>query len=227
MPPFRELNDAQLAKLDDDELIEQIRRAREAGRSDAAELAAKVLAFGYSERVANFVRIRLQSKGAVVYEEVAERSLHDALLAATEFRGEKLPEFGGLVFRIAHRRIADYLRRNRIDADPLFYVDRSGELREREKPVADRADEIAELEVKVAAFTSCLDDLNEVHRQVVHLVRFHGLRHAEVAERINGQFEGRLNDPMSEQNVSQIDSRFGKCLERALDEAEGAGPDDD
>ena len=157
---------------------------------------------------------------------MAERSIHDAIFAASTFRGEKLPEFGGLVFTIAHRRIDDYHRKKKIEADPLFYIDKDGELRVREKAVPDRTDEVVEREHKGSAFRRCFERLNAVHKRVVYLVRFEGLAHKETAEKINGQPGERPDDPMTEQNVSKIDSRFGKCLDKEL-EGRGAANDDD
>lgn len=222
---FRELNDAQLAQLDDERIVEYIRAARQAERGDAVEVATQVLAFKYEEKVLGYVRTRMERFGSAVYEEVAEVALSDTVVAAVGFRGETLPEFGGLVFRIAALRIADYHRKKRIDPLPLIFIDHDGEVKTREAPVDDRTDEIAELSLRVPVFKQCHEELNPVHREVVRLVRFEGLAHKEVADEINRQFPDTSDDPMTDQNVAQIDSRFTKCLKRGLDDAEGTADD--
>lgn len=218
---FREHNDAALAKLDDEKIIEYIRSARKAGKKDAIEMATQVLAFKYQEKVLGYVRARMERFGSAIYEEVAEVALSDAVVASVRFRGEVLPEFGGLVFRIAFLRIQDYHRKKRIDTEPLTFIDKDGEVRTKEAPVPDKTEQIAELSVRVPVFKKCFAELNPVHQEVIRLVRYQGLSHKAVAEEINRQFSGDSDDPMTDQNVAKIDSRFGKSLKRALDDAEG------
>ena len=58
------------------------------------------------------------------------------------------------------------------------------------------------------------------HREVVIRVRFRRVSHKEAAEYVNRHFGDETDDPMTEQNVSQINSRFGKRLKELLREAE-------
>jgi RNA polymerase sigma factor (sigma-70 family) len=213
---FRELNDAELARLGDQELVAYIVDARKAGRTDAAVVAAQVLAFRYEDRIRAFVATRLESKGRAEADDVAERTMSDAIASVAGFEGESLPEFGGWIFRIAKNRIVDYHRKGRVDQVPLEWRTPDGEWAEREietgdpTAVIDRGDLISQ----------ALSELSEVHREVVIRVRFRRFSHKEAAEDVNRHFPEEMNDPMTEQNVSQINSRFGKRLKELLREAE-------
>ena len=128
---FRGLNDAQLAKLSDEELIAYIVRARAAGREDAAALAAQILAFKLEGEVIGWFWNQIGSKGQVVVEELAAVTIRDAIKWAEAFRGETRNEFRAAVFRIAKRRRVDYLRKKRVDTISFAWAG-SEESEERE-----------------------------------------------------------------------------------------------
>ena len=139
---FRERNDAELARLGDGELIAYIVDARRAGRIEAAVMAAQVLALRYEPRIRGYVATRLQSKGRAVSDDVAERTISDAIVSVANFEGESLPEFGGWIFQIAKFRIVDYHRKGRVDEAPLEFKSPDGEwvrARDRERR-SDRGD---------------------------------------------------------------------------------------
>lgn len=223
---FRELNDAQLAKLDDEKIIEYIRRARAAKRDDAVKVAARVLAFKHQVAVQGYVGSRMRRFGSITYDEVAEVALQDAIVAAVNFRGETLPEFGGLVYRIAGLRIADYHRKKRLDTTPLVFLSADGEVVWRDIPAPDSTDAVIASAIYKPVFRSCYEALNDRHKRVVVLRRFDDLSHKEVAAEINRQLPEGATDLMTDQNVAKIDSRFDECLQKGLDEAEGE-PDHD
>jgi RNA polymerase sigma factor (sigma-70 family) len=220
---FRERNDVDLARLGDEELVAYLVEARRAGRTEAAVTAAQVLALRYEPRIRGFVANRLGSKGAAVVDDVAERTLTDAIASAAGFGGESVKEFGAWIFRIARRRIVDYHRKGRVDEIPLEVETKEGETVERVIKTGDPTRVIDHASV----INQALGEQNDAHREATVLVRFRGYAHKEAADEVNRQFKGKLNDPMTEQNVSQINSRFGKRLDELLDEAEEPPPVDD
>ena len=119
------------------ELVAYILEARRSGRSEAAVLAAQMLAFRYEPRIRAFVRTRLGSKGEIVTDEVAGRTFSDAIASIANFEGESVPEFGGWIFRIAKNRIVDYHRKGRVDQTPLEIRTEEGEWRERDIETGD------------------------------------------------------------------------------------------
>jgi RNA polymerase sigma factor (sigma-70 family) len=222
VPNFREMSDAELAKLSDETLIDYVVRARAAGKLDAAIDATRVLASRYERMVLGFVHNRLGSKGPAVCDEVAEVIIFDAIKSAPGFEGEDVRSFRGWIFRIARNRIVDYHRKGRVDEIPLEFETREGETREREIVTGDPTKVID----RSSVINQALFELNDVHKLVVFLVRFRGLSHKKTATQINRHFGDALNDPMNEQNVNKINSRFGQRLDDLLDEAEDPPPHD-
>jgi RNA polymerase sigma factor (sigma-70 family) len=223
---LRELNDTELAELAQDSeerLLAYIVEARDAERIEAAVTAAQVLAYRYERQISGFVFNQLGSKGPLVVEEVAERTISDAIGSAAGFAGMTVPEFRGWIYRIARRRIADYHRKGRVDEIPLEVRTEAGETREREIRTGDPTEVID----RTSVINQALDELNEVHREVVIRVRFRRLSHKKTADEVNRHFGNILKDPMTEQNVNQINSRFGKRLDELLEEADDPPPPDD
>ena len=211
---FRELNDAELYELSDDELVAYIVSARAAGRTRAAEVGVQILAYKHERQVTGFVFNQLGSKGAEVVEQVAARTIADAIAAAASFEGETIEEFRGFLFRIARRRRVDYLRKNRVDEVPLVN-ERDEDAREREFSEGDPLEAVDRASVFNQAFRELQRD---DHKLVVLLTVFHDLPAKEVAEQVNRQFAAASDDTMSEQNVNQINSRFRKRLDELLDD---------
>ncbi|HVX32924.1 MAG TPA: RNA polymerase sigma factor [Solirubrobacterales bacterium] len=218
MAAYRPIDEASLARLDDSGLIEQALAARAAGDLEQAELALKIFAFGLEAPLRTFVRGRMGSHGDAVVEEITERALEDAIRSIARLRGETAEEGRAFVFKIARLRIADFLRKGRVDTDSIDGdgagpLDRQGEL-----SVGDIADAI---DTKLV-FDQALEGLRPDHREAVELFLVSGYSARETAEMVGSRFDGSGDDSMSEQNVNQIVSRFRKDL-RARLAREGSG----
>jgi RNA polymerase sigma factor (sigma-70 family) len=232
MAPFREFRDDELAGLSDEELMDYIRRARAAGRMDAASTAARILAFSYEDMVRSFVRNRVSDMGDQVIEDIVEVAVFDAVRSAESFKGETVPQFRAFVYTIAGRRIDDYHRKGRVrhgDKDikvkttPLEY-ESDEEIRHHDEPVIDPSDALLE----GILFSQALFELErDDHRMVIELRRFRGLSYREIADEVNRHFGGRVDDSMTENNANKIDSRFEERFQRLLVEAEDPPPLDD
>jgi RNA polymerase sigma factor (sigma-70 family) len=165
---------------------------------------------------------QLGSKGPGAVEEVAARTIADAIRSASSFEGATIEEFRGWLFRIARRRRADYLRKSRVDEVPMTWGG-GDELSEREFGEGDPIEAVDRADV----FNQALAELGQdSHKLVVFLSFFHDLPAKEVAEQVSRHFEPVSDDPMTDQNVNQINSRFRKRLDELLSEAdEPARPD--
>src|SRR5262245_52496155 len=119
MTMFRRLREEDLAGLGDEALIEYVLEAREAGDPDAAQLALRMFAFGMQDRLLTHVRSKLDTHGNVVIDEIAAKALEDSIRSIHKLRGASAGEARAFVFRVAHHRIVDYLRSNRIDTTPI------------------------------------------------------------------------------------------------------------
>ncbi len=200
-------------------------KARAAGRIEAAVLAVQVLAYGHERRISGFIYNQLGSKGADVVDEVAARTIADAIRSAASFEGRSIGEFRAWVFTIARRRRADYLRKKRVDEVPSVTDYGEGE-REDEHAAGNPIDAVDDASV----FNQALSELSQdAHKLVVLLGVIHDLPHKQIAVQVNRQFGEQLDDPMTENNASQILSRFKKRLDELLDEADDPPPppDDD
>jgi DNA-directed RNA polymerase specialized sigma24 family protein len=223
LAPFRKLRDDELQRLDDERIVAYIVGARRARQDEAAVEAARVLAWRYSDRILGFVYNKLGSKGPLVVENIAELTISDAIASAESFAGESIQEFRGWIFQIARFRIVDYHRSGRVSERPLELRVGEGETIEWEGRSGD-----ATVAVDLASvWNQAYSGLSEVHKAVVVMVRLRGLSHKRAAEQVNRQFGDRLDDPMTEENVSQINSRFGKELDRLLVAADHPPPPDD
>jgi RNA polymerase sigma factor (sigma-70 family) len=223
---FRELNDVELAELardSEERLIAYIAEARRVGRDDAAIRAAQILAFRYQERIRGFVLGQVRKRGAAVADEIAERAIGDAIASVESFAGSSIGEFRSWIFTIARRRIIDYLRRGRVREEPLEIDWGEGERERKEMGTADPLEAVD----RGSIFNQAFSELNHSHKLVICLVRFYDLPHRKVAEQVNRHFGDQLNDPMTEQNVNQINSRFDKRLDKLLGEADDPPPVDD
>jgi RNA polymerase sigma factor (sigma-70 family) len=220
---FRERNDAEMARMTDDELIAHIAAARAKDQDDQAVMAVQILAYRHERAVLAFIQKELGSKGPQVVEEVAERTIADAIRSAASFEGVVIEEFRGWLFQVARRRRVDYLRKRRVEEVPLARGGEDGE--EREFGEGDPLDAVD----RASIFNQAIAELQkDSHKLVVYLSTFHDLPARETVEQVNRHFEGGSDDPMTEQNVNKINSRFRKRLDELLDEADDPQrPDDD
>jgi DNA-directed RNA polymerase specialized sigma24 family protein len=214
MSAFRQLDETELAKLDDGELVDYAIAAREAGRREEATVALRIFAFGMEDALRAFVRARLDSHGDVVIEEVAERALEDAIRSIETLRGRTAAEARGFVFKIARLRIADYHRRGRVEATPLD-PDEGGA---GEGAGLSTDGEAAAVDTRVLV-EETMASLRPDHRAVVEQFVLRGDSARETAEDVASRFDAGPDDSMSEQNVHQIASRFRKELRARLEAA--------
>jgi DNA-directed RNA polymerase specialized sigma24 family protein len=233
VPSFRELSEHELDQLSDEELVAYIVRARDSGHLDAAVTGAQLLVFRYEDAVRGFVFNRIGDLGDTVCDQVAGVALGDAAEAAAGFRGDTLGQFRGLVFKITRLRIVDhhrgrYQKDGTIVREEPLEPDRGDDGPARELGGDDPTDERIERLHRGSVFKRVFSKLNRVHQMVILLVKFKDLPHREVADQVNRHFEGDLNDPMTEQNVNKINSRFDQEMDKLLDEDDPpAGNDDD
>ena len=226
---FRQRSDPELdrlAKEDEERLLAYIVEARRADRIEAATRGAQILAWSYEKKVRAFVLNRLGSKGPLVVEELAELHPHRRGRVGREVRG------------VDDRRVP----RARLHASPAggsrTTSTRSGSARSPSTSTGARARRSATRPTRAATtrrsaiedssvWNQAFEELNDSHKLVICLVRFYDLPHKKVAEQVNRHFKGQLPDPMTEQNVNQINSRFDKRLDELLREADDPQPPDD
>ncbi len=165
----------------------------------------------------------MRERGSAVADEIAEKAIGDAIASVGGFAGASVGEFRAWVFTIARRRIYDYLRKGRVREEPLEIDWGEGETERKEMGAGDPIDAVD----RGSIFGQAFSELNDAHKLVICLVRFYDLPHKKVAEQVNRHFGDQLNDPMTEQNVNQINSRFDKRLDRLLDDADDPRPPDD
>ncbi len=221
MAAFRRLNDAQLDRLDDEELIGHALAARDAGQIAQMELALKIFVWKQEAIVRGFVAGRLDKQGDVVIDQVAGLAFVDSVAAIIGFRGGTPPEARGLVIRIARRRIADFHRKGRVDTVALEWEGEDGELKSL---VPGRLAEQGALDAW-SLIEQALAERNELHRRVIELFFFDDLPGKQIVEQINRHEKPEGDDPLTEDNVNQIASRFRKRVGELLEEAENPEAD--
>jgi RNA polymerase sigma factor (sigma-70 family) len=201
---FQELPEHHLTTLSDDQLIDYMRRAREAGRHEAIKPAVGVLAFGYWDTLVSRARLKLPSPADA--QDVAGEAVASAIASA--FDGKSVGEFRSWLHTILNRRIADYLetRKRKPRTTPLPTE------HEREEDVWG-AEPAVEFEGEALFARDCLDRAyGEIedgrHRRVIDLYVLGPHAAAEAAELVgNG---------MTEANVHQIASRFQRRFKLLL-----------
>jgi RNA polymerase sigma factor (sigma-70 family) len=148
-----------------------------------------------------------------VVEELAAVTIRDAIRWAEAFQGETANEFRTGLYVIARRRRIDYLRKKRVDTTS-FVFEGSETDEEKEFGSGDPLDAIDSMSV----FNQAFSELNKDSHKLVILLNLYGYSYAEIAEKVTSQLAGSGDDPMSENNVSQIISRFNKRLDELLDD---------
>jgi DNA-directed RNA polymerase specialized sigma24 family protein len=102
---FRPLDEAALTRLDDDALIDYLRRARTAGHRSAGTALA-ILVFGHRHNVARRVRMKVPQAHV---EDLTADIVADAIVSA--FDGSSVGAFHSWLNTITRRAIADFHRR--------------------------------------------------------------------------------------------------------------------
>jgi RNA polymerase sigma factor (sigma-70 family) len=201
---FQQLPEHQLSTLTDDQLVDYLRRAREAGRHDAMRPAIGVLVYGHWGNLVNRARLKLPSRADA--EEVASEAVASAIASA--FDGKSIGEFRSWLHTILGRRIADHLesrkRKPRTAAlpsehageDDVWGAEPAVEFEGEALPARD-------------ALRQAYDELdNQRHRRVIDLYLL-GPRSASETAKLMG-------NRMTEANVHQIASRFQRRFKELL-----------
>ena len=214
MAAFRRLTPAQLQGLTDEELIDYLDRAREAGDASAQREAIGYLAYSFEGIIKARVTAAVPKREV---EDVTGEVMHSLVRAA--FDGKLIGQFGAFVRTITKRRIADFHRdrKRRPRTDSLAEEhEGDGEISggraqvDDELGAADLRDVIGRL----------LATRNPLHQKVIRLygpgvAGFENLSAEEVCDRIAADGSG---DAMSVDNVAKIWSRFKGDLRRQLDD---------
>ena len=205
MPDFRELPAQRLAGLGDDQLVDYLRRAREAGRHDAMRPAVAALVYGYWDTLVNRARLKLRTEADA--EEVAAEAVASAIASA--FDGKSVGEFRSWLHTILSRRIADWweAREQKLDKTALP-SEHAGddEVWGREPSVEFEGDALFARECIRGALGE-FDDPR--HRRVIELYLFGPHAAAETAKLVG--------EEMTEANVHQIASRFQRRVKELLE----------
>lgn len=212
MSDFQPLLPHQLAQLSDDELVDYIRAAREAGAAAAERDAVGYLAFAFEPTIRGWVRRRTPPQDV---DDVVMEVLASAIKAT--FDGKVVGEFGSFLKRISQRRVADYFRdgERRLNADPLPDEHEGDDDYWGAGPSEE--DETADVALRDAV-DRVLATRNALHRQVISLygsvvAGFEDLPADEVSARIAADGSG---ETVSVDNVAKIGSRFMADLREEL-----------
>jgi DNA-directed RNA polymerase specialized sigma24 family protein len=203
---FRPLPSSEIELRDrsDEDLIAYVRIARTHGDRDGADLALRVLVFGYMDHVSARVALKVPSHAV---DEVAGQALISAVTSA--FRGESVGEFRSWLHVIVDRRIADFHRAGRVEVVPLLPD------HDALASLDDTGGEIAARNVVDAAMA----ELSEPHRAAVDLYVFDGLSAHETALELAQRFASPANARISADNVHKIAQRFRDRVRASLQEA--------
>jgi RNA polymerase sigma factor (sigma-70 family) len=205
---FRELPAHRLAALGDEQLVEYLRAAREAGRHDAMRPAVAVLVHGYWDILVHRARLKLRTDADA--EEVAAETVASAIASA--FDGRSVGEFRSWLHTILSRRIADWWQKDErsVQTRPLPQPG-DEQFAGHEPAVAFEGDAMHARE----CVSRTLDELPSAHREVL-LLYVLGPHEAAEAAALAG--EG-----MTEANVHQIASRFQKRVRERLEGGHDSG----
>jgi RNA polymerase sigma factor (sigma-70 family) len=205
---FSPLPDDELHRLSDEQLVDYIRQARDAGQLRAGRRGLMFLVYGYERDVKRRISLKLPVH---LVDDVAHDALVRAIAAA--FDGSSSGEFRSWLHTIVDRTVADYYRRaERRPKEAILPSEHMGDEGVwGDEPSVESDAGAVELRIVV---DEMLDTFNDKHRQVIELHVFGGLQAGEVCDRIAG---------MSEDNVAQIASRFRRRLRERLDAEPGGG----
>jgi RNA polymerase sigma factor (sigma-70 family) len=187
---FRPLDDSDLQRLDDDRLIDYMRRARAAGHPSAGT-ALWMLVQGYWPNIERRVWLKVPPQHA---EDLAGDIVVTAITSS--FDGTSVGEFRSWLNTITSREIADFYRRGpgRIKTAAAEGVERAA------------APETGAVEM-LDTVERVLATLRADHRAIVTTVLFEDRSAAEAARAVG----------TSEANVHQIVSRFRRALRGELE----------
>jgi RNA polymerase sigma factor (sigma-70 family) len=201
---FEELPQRRLEGLSDEELVDYLRRAREAGRHDAMKTAVAVLVYGYWDNLVNRARLKLSSDADA--EDVAAEAVASAIVSA--FDGKSVGEFRSWLHTILSRRIADWYeaKERKLDKTPLPSEHQGDEQVWGREPWADfEGDALFARD----CIHQALEEIEDTrHRRVIDLYVLGPNSAADTADLVG--------DGMTEANVHQISSRFQRRVRELL-----------
>ncbi len=205
MAEFEELPERQLGDLSDEQLVDYLRRAREAGRHDAMKPAVAVLVYGYWDNLVNRARLKLRSDADA--EEVAAEAVASAIVSA--FDGKSVGEFRSWLHTILSRRIADWweAKEQKLDKTLLPSEHQGDEEVWGREPSVDFEGEALFARECIRRALEEIEDLR--HRRVIDLYVLAPNSAAETA--------ALVGDGMTEANVHQISSRFQRRVRELLE----------
>ena len=207
---FEELPEHHLSELSDEQLVDYLRAAREAGAHAAMKPAIGILVYGYWDVLVNRARMKLPPADV---EDVASEAVFSAIASA--FDGKSVGEFRSWLHTILSRRIADHLegRKRRPQTTELATEhDGSDDVWGDEPAEGFEGDALFASECLKQAYAEIE---NDGHRRVIDLHVLGPLSAADAAVEVG---EG-----MSEANVHQIASRFQRRFRELFDESDTAG----
>jgi RNA polymerase sigma factor (sigma-70 family) len=208
---FEELPEHQLGVLTDEQLVDYLRRAREAGRHQAMKPAVAVLVYGYWDSLVNRARLKLRSDADA--QDVAAEAIASAIVSA--FDGKSVGEFRSWLHTILSRRIADWweAKEQKLAKAPLPSEHEGDEEVWGREPSVDFEGEALFARECVRHALEELEDPR--HRRVIDLYVF-GQHSASNAAHLVG-------DGMTEANVHQISSRFQRRVRELLEGGDTSG----
>jgi RNA polymerase sigma factor (sigma-70 family) len=204
LPDFQELPEHHLGSLSDDQLVDYVRRAREAGDRDAMKLAVGILVHGYWDTLVKRANLKLPSLADA--QDVAGEAVASAIASA--FDGKSVGEFRSWLHTILNRRIADYLeaRKRKPQTTALPGGHEHDEGTWGAEPAVDFEGDALSARDAVRRAYEELDDGR--HRRVIDLYVLGPHAAAETATMVG--------TGMTEANVHQISSRFHRRVEELL-----------
>jgi RNA polymerase sigma factor (sigma-70 family) len=188
---FHPLDEAGLQRLDDDALIDYMRRARGAGHPSAG-LALAILVYGHWANVERRIRLKVPE---LHVEDLTGEVVADAISSA--FDGRSVGEFVSWLSTITRRAIADFYRRG---SGQARFDDTSPA--EPEAPSEEGAVEVRD------AIERVMVKLRADHRRVVDIIVFEDGTAADAASEVPG---------VNAANAHQIVSRFRRALRAELE----------
>jgi RNA polymerase sigma factor (sigma-70 family) len=208
---FDPKSESQLDSLDDDELIEYISTARDAGHQDHMRTGLAIFVYRRYDQVVNRIRIKVESDEDV--EDLAMQVMTDVMTA--KFDGSHVGEAVNLITTVTKRRIADFYSSRKPREAPLPTPGGDeGEF----GPEPDTGEDFTRAVETADIVSSAIAELSETHALVVRL-NLTGLPAEQVAERVNRAHPG-ISNPMTAPNVHQIANRFRDRISRVLEESE-------
>jgi DNA-directed RNA polymerase specialized sigma24 family protein len=209
--PFQRRSDLELDEATDEEVVDYLVAARDAGEEDEIATALRLLVFGRMPYVEAMVARKVPDHAV---DRVAGEAMFSAMKAA--FQGESVGQFVNFLRAVTERRIADYWTSSRALGREAPTLDDD----EDRRAAVDTSEAIEAVVVQAVVDTVLESEFPRAdHQRVIDLAVFADLPTREVCDRVNAELPG-LDPPMSANNVDQVKSRFRKVLRIALSDGD-------